>query len=99
MPNISANFSSDSTSKETVGSLNKEQMRSIMEDVVSANQGRNTQRQMLNQDIAAIHDNDTKMLHKHCVHPSYEQLSFDELGKIYTNISRRKILSKVNDCP
>ena len=74
-------------------------MSSVMEGVASANHGRNVQRQIFNHDNAAIHDKNIKTLHKHCVHPSHEQMSFDELGKIYTNISRRKILSKVNDCP
>ena len=42
-------------------------------------------------------DIDPRAFHRHCIHPSREQLSFDELGKIYTNISRRRILSKVGN--
>ena len=38
---------------------------------------------------------DPRAFHRHFIHPSREQLSFDELGKMYTNISRRRILSKV----
>ena len=40
-------------------------------------------------------DIDPRAFYRHGVHPSGEQLSFDELGKVYTNISKRRIVSKV----
>ena len=47
-------------------------------------------------------EDDPRLCHRHrshpsILHPSREQLSFDELGKIYTNISRRRIVSKVSN--
>ena len=50
---------------------------------------------VMNQNLNNEKDNDNRKFHRHCVHPSREQLSFDELGKVYANISRRRIVSKV----
>ena len=50
---------------------------------------------VMNQNLNNEKDIDNRKCHRHCVHPSREQLSFDELGKVYTNISRRRIVSKV----
>lgn len=51
---------------------------------------------VVDQNIGDQYDIDARTFHRHCIHPSREQLSFDELGKVYTNISRRKILSKAS---
>ena len=50
---------------------------------------------VMNQNLNNEKDIDNRKFHRHCVHPSREQLSFDELGKVYANISRRRIVSKV----
>ena len=51
---------------------------------------------VMNQNLNNEKDIDNRKFHRHCVHPSREQLSFDELGKVYANISRRRIVSKVH---
>ena len=45
---------------------------------------------VMNQNLNNEKDIDNRKFHRHCVHPSREQLSFDELGKVYANISRRR---------
>ena len=42
-------------------------------------------------------DIDPRLIHRQGIHPSREQLTFDELGKVYTNISKRRIVSKVGE--
>ena len=41
-------------------------------------------------------DIDPRAFHRQGIHPSREQLSFDELGKVYTNISKRRMVSKAS---
>ena len=69
--------------------------RDLNKQEVSTNENKGMQYYVVNPNLSDKYDIDEKAFHRHCIHPSREQLSFEELGKIYTNISRRKILSKV----
>ena len=59
-------------------------------------QRRKIQYYVVDENVGDEFEMDARTFHRHCIHPSREQLTFDELGKIYTNISRRKILSKAS---
>ena len=54
---------------------------------------------MVGQNANDENDIDPRAFYRHSVHPSGEQLSFDELGKVYTNISKRRMVSKVRSYP
>ena len=56
-----------------------------------------TQYYMIDQNVNnENNDIDPRAFHRQGIHPSREQLSFDELGKVYTNISKRRMVSKAS---
>ena len=93
MITFSLNYSSESKSKY---------LQNTSQKLVSENSGstgernKETQYYMVGQNTKdENNDIDPRAFHRHAVHPSREQLTFDELGKVYTNISKRRIVSKV----